>query len=80
MILADATRAELFKLLHNRTTLFWAFGLTPAVTLAGGIVIETLARLAHAPLAQARPIDSLMGGLAAAGNPIVQLLLQVLYC
>jgi ABC-2 type transport system permease protein len=77
MILADATRAELFKLVHNRSTLFWAFGLTPAVTLVGGIVIETMARLARAPLAQARPIDSLMDGMATAGNPIVQLLLII---
>ena len=37
MILA-ALRSELFKLGRNHWSLFWAFGLMPAFTLAGGLL------------------------------------------
>jgi ABC-2 type transport system permease protein len=77
MILGNAVRAEIFKLRRDRATLFWAFGLTPIVTLAGGVVIEAASRMAGASIAPADPVGAALGGLAAAGNPLVQLLLII---
>src|SRR5262245_15391269 len=77
MILADAIRAEVFKLTRNRSALFWAFGLTPAATLVLGIDAESAARLMSARLALAMPVISAADGFGAAGNPLVMLLFIV---
>lgn len=77
MILADATRAEVYKLACNRTALFWAFGLVPAFTLLSGLAIETWSRASGLRIAPANALGGALDGLASAGNPLVQLLLIV---
>lgn len=77
MILADAIRAEVYKLAANRTAAIWAFAMTPAVTLLMGLTLETWSRGAGLRIAPANPIGGALDGLATAGNPLVQLLLIV---
>lgn len=43
-MIGQAFGAELFKLSRNRWSLFWAFGFMPVLTLAAGLIEETLVR------------------------------------
>jgi ABC-2 type transport system permease protein len=75
-MLADALRAELFKLLRNRTTLFWAFGFVPLATLAIGLYLATQLRGALPPGLVVPAPDlgvAFIRGLSEAANPFAVL-------
>lgn len=73
-MIGQALRAEIFKLLRNRWTFFWAFGFMPLFALLSGIAEETLTRAYTGdPLAYANPIRYAYDGLSSMQASIFQL-------
>lgn len=73
-MIAQAFRAEVFKLLRNRWTFFWAFGFMPLFALLTGIAEETLARAyAGDPLPYANPVRYAYDGLSTMQASVFQL-------
>ncbi|HVY89892.1 MAG TPA: ABC transporter permease [Hyphomonadaceae bacterium] len=77
-MIIDTIRAEIFKLMHNRWTLFWAFMAAPAATLVFGIVLEVLFVSPGSALSSVRGtalVQYLLDGCAIGSNLLAQLLL-----
>lgn len=73
MILA-ALRAELFKLSRNHWSLFWAFGLMPAFTLAAGLLEQAYSHVYAGDLIPyAAPLEESLLGLGTMSTSIAQL-------
>lgn len=73
MILA-ALRSELFKLSRNHGSLFWAFGLMPAFTLAGGLLEQFYSHVYAGDLIPyAAPLEESLLGLGTMSTSIAQL-------
>lgn len=73
-MIAEALNAELFKLLRNRWSLFWAFGFLPLFTLAAGMIEETAVRAYVGDvLSYANPIRYGFEGLGTMQPSILQL-------
>lgn len=73
-MIRQAINAEIFKLLRNRWTFFWAFVAMPAFALLAGLSEETLVRVFLGdPLPYANPIDNLFSGLLSMQSSIFQI-------
>jgi ABC-2 type transport system permease protein len=73
-MIGQALDAEIFKLLRNRWTLFWAFGFMPVFTLVAGVIEETSVRAYVGDmLPYANPIRYAYEGLGTMQPSIFQL-------
>ncbi len=71
----QAFAAEWLKLTKNRWAAFWAWGFVPVLTLAVGVLIETVSRATpgSAMLSYAAPATSTLDGLGSYGNIFLRL-------
>lgn len=73
-MIRQAINAEIFKLVRNRWTFFWAFVAMPAFALLAGMAEETLVRVyVGDPLPYANPVDNLFSGLLSMQSSIFQI-------
>lgn len=73
-MIAEAIRAEIFKLLKNRWSCLWAFGFMPAFALLSGLVEETFVRAyVGDPLPYAAPVMEAFQGLGTMQSSIFQI-------
>ena len=77
-MIGQAFRAELFKLLRNRWTLFWAFGFMPVFALVSGLIEETAVRAYVGDmLPYANPLRYAYDGLGSMQSSVFQVFVIV---
>lgn len=73
-MIIDALRAELYKLLRNRWSMFWAFGFMPALALASGLIEQTYYHFSMGDIIPyAAPLWDSFSGFATLSASIFQL-------